>query len=560
MSFSFKPQHLKRYKDIAFLLLKYGNADMVGQFGLRAALTEDELSPKNQGTPPEQLADDLEKMGPTFVKLGQILSSRADLLPAPYLNALTRLQDKVKPFSYEEVEAAITNELGVRLSKAFSEFEREPTAAASLGQVHKAKLRDGRSVVVKIQRPNIRKIISDDLEVLEELTSFFDKHSEVARRYQLVKIFEEFQRTLISELDYHREAANLKSVGDNLKEFERIVVPQPVHDYTARAILTMDFVAGKKLTEMSPLERLDLDGATLADELFKAYLKQVLVDGIFHADPHPGNIFLTSDKKVALLDLGMVGRTTPIMQDHLIKLLIAISEGNGEESASLAIKMSETTSYFNETDFRRKIASLVVEHQSNTLEKIDVGRLILEIGRGAGQTGLYVPVELTMLGKTLLQLDQIGRSLNEKFDPNEAVRRHVSEILNCRLQKDITPGKLFASVLELKDFVTHLPTRINKVLDTVGNSEVELKIKVVETHLFLEGFQKVANRITAGLILAALIVGAALLMRVETAFKILGYPGLAMLCFMAAGGLGFWLVVSILFTDYKTKNKQRRKP
>ena len=553
---SLKPQHLKRYKDIALLLLKYGNVDMVDQFGLRAALNDDDLT-TGQTSPPEELADDLERMGPTFVKLGQILSSRADLLPEAYLNALSRLQDKVKPFSYEEVEPIVTSELGVRISKAFLRFDPEPVAAASLGQVHRAVLRDGRQVVVKVQRPDIRKQIAQDLEVIEEVADFFQEHTKMGRRYQFAKIFEEFQKTLISELDYLREAANLCAIRDNLKEFTRIVVPSPIADYTTRAVLTMDFIPGKKITQIEPLERMELDGGPLADELFKAYLKQVLVDGLFHADPHPGNVFLMEDGRIALLDLGMVGRTTPEMQEKLLKILIAISEGKGEEAVALVIDLSETTQYFDESEFRRKISSLVAEQQDNTLEKIDVGRILLEVGKGAGENGLFVPIELTMLGKTLLQLDQIGRGLDDKFNPNAALRKHVSEIMNRRLKRDITPGNILASLLELKDFISGLPRRMNKVLDAVGSSELEIKVRAPDVHLVLEGFHDIANRITTGLILAALIIGAALLMQVKTSFELFGYPGLAILCFIAAAGVGFWLVLSILIGDRKSKKRRR---
>ncbi|MEO6036124.1 MAG: AarF/UbiB family protein [Verrucomicrobiota bacterium] len=557
MSISLKPQHLKRYKDIAMLFWKYGNADMVQQFGLRSALNDEDLT-AGQTSPPEELADDLERMGPTFVKLGQILSSRADLLPEVYLDALSRLQDKVKPFSYEEVETIVSAELGVRISKAFLRFDQEPLAAASLGQVHRAVMRDGRQVVVKVQRPEIRKQIAQDLEVLEEITTFFEEHTKMGRRYQFQKIFEEFQKTLINELDYLREAANLKAIGENLKEFPHIIVPATVPDYSTRAILTMDFVPGKKITQIEPLERMELAGAPLADELFKAYLKQVLVDGVFHADPHPGNVFLTEDNRIALLDFGMIGRTTPEMQEKLIKVLIAISEGKGEEAVALVIQMSETTQYFDEPQFRRTIAALVAEQQDSTLEQLDVGSILLKVGRAAGENGLFVPIELTLLGKTLLQLDEIGRGLDSNFNPNAAIREHVSEILNRRLKKDITPGAILASVLELKDFATGLPRRVNKILDTVGNSEFEIKVRSPDTNLLLEGFQKIANRITTGLILAALIIGAALLMQVRTTFQIMGYPGFAMLCFLFAAGGGFWLVLSIVMTDQRTKRRQRR--
>ena len=294
--------------------------------GLDEAIDPQTPKPASDGgATPDQLADDLEAMGPTYVKLGQVLSSRSDLLPEPYLKALARLQDKVKPFPFAEVEQIITAELGVRISKAFASFDPQPIAAASLGQVHSATLRDGRRVVVKVQRPNIRKQIADDFEVLDQIAEFVDAHTELGRRYRFLKILDEFRSSIRQELNYDREAQNLIVLAANLKEFELIQVPQPVPDYSSRCVLTMDYVQGRKITSVGPLRRLEMNGAPLAEELFRAYLKQVLVDGMFHADPHPGNVFLTDDGHIALLDLGMVGYTTPGMQENLLKLLLPTS-------------------------------------------------------------------------------------------------------------------------------------------------------------------------------------------------------------------------------------------
>ena len=283
----------------------------------------------------------------------------------------------------------------------------------------------------------------------------------------------------------------------------------------------------------------------------------MLVDGLFHADPHPGNILLTADHRIALLDLGMIGRISPEMQMHLIKLLLAVSEGRGEEAAGLAIQASHVTEHFSEPDFRRAISNLVAEQQQLTLRRMDVGKTLLDLGRTAGHCGLYVPTELTMLGKTLLQLDEIGRTLDPSFNPHEAVRRNVAEFLNQRVKKDLTPHNLFAAALEMKDFFGHLPSKLNRILDAVANAELELKIKSQEVHVLLDGFQKIANRITMGLVLGALIMGASLLMQVPTSFLLFGYPGLAMLFFLLAAGMGFWLVFSILIQDEKRKRKRR---
>lgn len=551
----FSPSHLKRYKEIAGLFWKYGRSDLM-QIDLGEDVDPQDLKPSSEGeVTADQLVDDLEAMGPTYVKLGQVLSSRPDLMPEPYLKALARLQDNVKPFTFEEVEAIVTAELGVRISKAFSYFNPVPLAAASLGQVHSAALRDGRLVVVKIQRPGIRPVIAEDFEVLADIAAFLDSHTKMGARYRFATIVEEFRLTIQHELNYEREAQNLITVGENLKDFEHIQVPQPVGDYSTRCVLTMDYVKGQKITSVSPLQRLDIDGAPLAEELFKAYLKQVLVDGLFHADPHPGNVFLTDDGDIALLDLGMVGHTTPTMQENLLKLLLAISEGKSDEAANLVIQISKKTEDFNKEEFRRRTGQLMADRQDQNLQQLKVGSSLLAVSRNAAENGLYVPSELTLLGKTLLQLDEVGKILDPGFDPNASIRRNVGELMSQRMTRNATPGSLFSSLLEMKDFIGGLPSRANKIMDAITNQEVEIKIKAVDAKLVMEGFQKIANRITAGIVLGALIMGACQLMQVETRFRLFGYPGLAMLCFLAAAAGGFWLVINIFVQDHKDRKK-----
>jgi len=555
----FKTKHLPRYRDIGRLFWRHGRSEVFRQLGDLTDLRDrDPLDGVNGKDPsPEELVADLERMGPTFIKLGQVLSSRSDLFPASYLKALAKLQDKVEPFPFEQVEEIVQHELGVRLSKAFQEFDEKPLAAASLGQVHRAILRDGRKVAVKVQRPGIRKQIAEDLEVLDEIATFAEAHTSLGRRHHFREVLEQFRKSLVQELDYQREADNLVIVGNSMKEFPHIYVTQPITDYTSRAVLTMTYIEGRKVTELSPMVRLDFDGRGLADELFRAYLKQILVDGIFHADPHPGNIFITDDLCIGLLDLGMVGRVTPGMQETLLKLLLAVSEGRAEEAADTAIRISQTADDFDEPVFRRHIGDLVTQMQDNTLTQIDVGRVLLEVGRSAGETGLFVPSELTMLSKTLLQLYEIGRALEPEYNPNEAVRRHVISILRQRLKKDFTPGNFFSAMLDVKEFTSQLPSRIVRIMDTVAKGQLELKMRTEDTLRLLDGFQKVANRIAAGVVLAALIVGAALLMQVHTTFTIMGYPGFAILCFIAAGAGGFWLLFDILWRDLKGPRKPR---
>src|SRR5256885_2065622 len=314
MGISLKPEHLKRYRDIAWLFMKYGRSDLVKHAGLEEALDESVASV--DAPQAEELASDLEKMGPTFIKLAQLLSTRADLLPFPYLDALARLQDNVEPFSFAEVEQIVSSELGVRISKAFAVFEATPIAAASLGQVHRAAMRDGRPVVVKVQRPGVRESIVEDLDALETVAEFLDSHTETGKRYEFKQMLMELRKSIIRELDYRQEAHNLAVLNENLKDFEHIAVPLPIEDYTTTRVLTMKYISGKKITSLSPLARIELDTFALAEHLFRAYLQQILVDGFFHADPHPGNVFLTDNGEIALIDLGMVARITPTFQER----------------------------------------------------------------------------------------------------------------------------------------------------------------------------------------------------------------------------------------------------
>jgi predicted unusual protein kinase regulating ubiquinone biosynthesis (AarF/ABC1/UbiB family) len=557
MTLSLKPVHLKRYKDVAWLFFKYGRSDLVKTSGLEEFVEDDERfkhkEEKKADPKASELAADLEKMGPTFVKMGQLLSTRPDLLPLPYIEALARLQDNVGPFGFDQAEKIIAEELGVKLSKAFAHIDPKPLAAASIGQVHRATMRDGREVAVKVQRPGIREQMVADLEALHDVAEFLQGHTEMGKKYEFVRMLEEFRKTLLRELDYRQEAQNLILLGKNLKEFSRIVVPQPIEDYTTSRVLTMEYIGGHKITSLSPVVRTEIDGENLAEQLFQAYLQQILVDGFFHADPHPGNALLTQDSCIALLDLGMVARVTPRLQDGLLQILLGVSEGRGEDVARTLTSICEKRENFDETLFVKDVSDMVARHKNVNLKQMAVGRVMMEVSKIAADSGVRVPSEFSALGKTLLNLDILGTTLDPEFNPNESIRRNATNIMRRRFTSSFTPGNVYSSVIEAKEFAQRLPGRVNKILDLIANNELQLNVDAIDEKTLMTGFQKVANRITVGLLLASMIIGAALLTRVPTDFTLLGYPILATVLFLAAVVGGVILLVQILFTDEPNK-------
>jgi ubiquinone biosynthesis protein len=543
---------LSRYRDFARFAAKYARADFVARAG---SASVDEIH--GSASEAREFAADLERLGPTFIKLGQLLSTRGDLLPPAYLDALARLQDDVDPFPFAEVEQIVQEELQVRLSKAFELFDEQPIAAASLGQVHRAVMRGGREVAVKVQRPDVRDRVLKDLDALDEVAALMQRFSAATRLVDAHAVLEEFRRTILAELDYREEARNLLTLSHQLRDFERIVVPLPIDDFTTARVLTMDYVAGTKITLVSRVEWTEVDGVALGENLFRAYLQQILVDGVFHADPHPGNVLLTPDHRLALIDLGMVGRLSTTMQERLFRLLLAISEARGDDAASVVIAIGDTHEDFDEMQMRRMIVDMVGRYRNTSARELNVGRVMLEMARAATQHGLRMPPELALLGKTLLNLDEIGRQLDPEFDVNASMRRNATRLMQRRMLNSMSPANVFSTALEVRDFAERLPSRMNRILDALAANDLRLKIEVIDHGSIIDGFQKVANRIALGLVLAALIVGAAMLMRVQTAFTILGYPGLAMLLFLAAAGGGFWMAWTILAGDVKTRTRVR---
>jgi predicted unusual protein kinase regulating ubiquinone biosynthesis (AarF/ABC1/UbiB family) len=549
MAISIRPQQVRRYGDLARLLAKYGYGEPASYARRRLTDGPNAPGPLEDGRQvtedAEELVRDLERRGPTFIKLGQLLSTRADLLPGAYIDALARLQDRCEPLPLSVVAGVVHEELGLPVEHAFASFDPVPLASASLGQVHRARLHDGRHVAVKVQRPDIAERIVEDLEAIGEIAALADRHTEAGKRFGFAAMVAEFRRSMLAELDYRREAANLQLLARNLAGFDRLIVPQPVAESSTGRILVMEYVHSQPLTVADPVT----DGPALAEVLAGAYLHQIVEDGFFHADPHPGNVRVTGDGRLVLLDLGMVGRLTRPIRDALFQLLVAMSENDGDDAAAAAMSLGERRDdvEFDEAAFVRRVSDLVADQHAVSLGRLSPGIVVGEVSRIAAECGMRPHPELTMLGKALLNLDEVARRLDPDFVPTDAVRAYAAGLLRRRLLP--TPSRVLAATMDAKEFAEQLPRRVNKVMDALAEGEMTLKIEGVDEAEILRGIHRLANRLASAVILAALVIGAAMMMRIDTPARLFGYPAVAIVCFLLAAGGGFGLLATILWTD-----------
>ena len=549
------PSSASRNARLAGLLLRHGRSDLVSAAGFDefaptadAEVGDDDLA--------RRFAGDLEALGPTYIKLGKLLSSRVDLLPPAYTTALAGLQDDVAPFPFAEVQRIVEEDLGAGIRHLFADFEEEPLAAASLGQVHRATTRTGRDVVVKVQRPDARDLIRADMETMARLADLADRRTEIGRRYGFSSLLAQFRRALAGELDYLREARNLDRFVALTADYDLLVVPSPVHDLCSRRVLTMERVEGRKVTDVGPVGLLDYDTRPIVEQLFRCYLRMMLEEGVVHADPHPGNVMLTEDGRLALIDLGMVATMPPRLQDQVVKLLLAIGDGDGEEAALVLAGMGHPLDTYDAGAFRSDVSHLVSEAMGSGSD-VDAGTVMVELSRLSGQHGLRPPAEMTLIGKALLNLDQVTTHLDPTFDPAAEIRENVSHVLAGRLR--VSPGGLLASAIEAKELTARMPKRMNRIMDSLAEGEFTVRVRALDEERLHTVLQRLANRVTLGIIIAAVVLGASLMMRVETDATWFGYPAIAMffflVAFVAALALGVWIVL----TDRKVARTRRER-
>jgi ubiquinone biosynthesis protein len=565
-------RNLGVYKDLLLLFTRYGRKDfrlsVAAEDFLEPAAEQETIEPDVKARA-EAFADALRKMGPTYVKFGQLLSTRPDVVPHEYIVALESLQDDLEPFSFADVERIVEEELGVRISKAFENFESTPLAAASLGQVHRAVLRRGgndadsiREVVVKIQRPNVREQVRKDLDVFTEIATEMEKHTDLGRKMNLVGAIEQARLVMYSELNYLQEARNTEILRENLASFPQIYVPAVIHDLTSPRVLTTELVKGKKVSKLTPLALIEGDYAELAAVLTKAYLKQICVDGFWHSDPHPGNVFireLDGNPQIVLLDFGMTSRISAEFQDEVIKLLLAISSNRGTEVAEACVRMCEAQERFEPVKFTRDISTIVAAVHGVSANEINTGQLLFSVINIANNNELKAPPELTMLAKTLLHLDGITKKLDPDYDPQRVIRDYAEQLMTQKLAQKFNPRNFYPALLDLNQLILDLPHRAREIVDLTAAGRLSFGIKLTQAEEFLAGMHKIANRITVGVVIAALLVSSSMMMRVPTTFTIFGYPGLAVFGYLLASAAGFYLVLSTILRDRKDQEKAKFK-
>jgi ubiquinone biosynthesis protein len=563
---SLKARHAPRYLAVGRLLLKHrgavarpwdhpfdlGFADDTGSHA-KDGSGEDSVDGAERDIATvedaKELATELVRMGPTFVKLGQLLSTRADLLPPAYLQALSRLREEVEPLPAGEAERVIEEELGARVSKMFGSFESKPFAAASLGQVHKATLRDGRPVAVKVQRPGIRQRALEDMEVIAELAAFLDEHSDGASSFGLVEMVNEFEQSLVGELDYRREAANQRLMGEHLSSFERIVVPQPVGGFTTSRVLTMDYLEGRSLGSIGELRRIDVDCSRLAEELISAYLDMVLVNGFFHADPHPGNLLLTDDGRLALIDLGMISRVSPEAQGHLLRLLLAMSSGDGTETTEALEHLGTKLDTYDREHLRVRVNGIVIRYRAAMAGELQAGRMISDLATACSSCGLRPDAELSLLAKALLSLDEAARLLDPEIQLDSVLEAHSARVMRHKMMEAISPANVMRSALDAAAFVESIPRRLNKILESLSEGKLTINLEGLDEAALLRGAQKLANRVATGVLIAAFVLAAALFSRQRSGAVVWGYPILTVIFLGLAMIVAVWLAFGILRGD-----------
>ncbi len=546
-------RHISRYREIATILVKYGFGFVVEEMGLLQLLSVPKrvFIPK-KGTDTlsmgQRIRQALEELGPTFVKLGQLASTRADIIPESVIRELEKLQDQVKPFSETEVLEIIEAELGGPYDEIFAEFVKEPLAAASIGQVHKAILQSGESVVVKVQRPNIAEVVETDLEIILDLIVLAEHRLKLEQKYQLQDLFDEFARALRSEMDYLIEGRNTEKIAKQFVNNPKIHVPKIFWEYSTKKILTMEFIEGIKLNQYEELKATGRDCQELVEEMVKAFFQQILVEGFFHGDPHPGNIIIMPGDVVAFIDFGMVGRLTPEMKDVLASFLLALTEHEAEGMLEAIMKMGVLPDDVNMSLLRREIDELSEKYLDIPLSRVHLGDAVNDVFKVCYRHKIRIPSDLTLLGKVLLVLEGTVERLAPELSIIDIAKPFGYQIIKDRYRFSSIREKLWKRAAEWGDFFVFLPNQLKVLLRLIEQGRLRAELGMTDINIVLRKLDRIGNQISFSIvilsfsiIMSGLIVSSALGENQTILWKI---PAIE-IGFVIAALMFFWLLFSI---------------
>jgi ubiquinone biosynthesis protein len=460
----------------------------------------------------------LEELGTTFVKLGQLLSSRPDLLPDVYIAELERLVDDVPPFPVEEARRIIDQEIGLDV---FARFEEEPLASASIAQIHTALLRTGREVVVKVRRPGIEDEVALDLELLRSLTSFAEHRSQTARLLQLAALTDELEAHLASELDFVEEAHGSELIARLVAEHEHLVVPEVIHPHVSERVLVQELIVGEKVTVEHGLER--ERAQTLARELFRAYVQQITLHGVYHADPHRGNILVTDDGRLALLDFGLLGRIDDDTRRALGLLLLALAQNRADDVADLILGLSLTTLDSDEAGFVHDLRRKLPRYHWRPLSGIRTGEALADLQRLTLAHGISLPTSFALVGKTLSQADSVARALDPELDPIGLLEEDGLEVMLKEAGRRLEPANLLALAYSQLDPLVRMPRRLGQLTSRLESGTLKVGIEPTGLDELEHLVRSAANRLGAAMIISALLVASALMARVNDTVAVVGF-------------------------------------
>ncbi|MFW5885183.1 MAG: ABC1 kinase family protein [Patescibacteria group bacterium] len=552
--FNKKYRGLKRAKEIVLVFAKFGfgyvfNLRFIQKdFGVseKSLKDQEKTGRKIQMSGPERLKTAFEELGPTFIKLGQILSTRPDLLPSAYTDELTKLQDNVPPFSFDKVREQMKKEFGRDIEEVFVEFDKKPIAAASLSQVHKAKLKNGVEVAVKIQRPDIQATIETDISILNRLAQFAEKRFSQSRIYQPTELVKEFSQIIRQELDFYREARNIEGFYKNLASVKFIFIPKVFWNFTTGKVLTMELVRGERVNKAIQDKEQKYDKKLIASRIINSFLKQVFQDGYFHGDPHPGNIFVLEDNAVAFLDFGIVGHLEDQTKNYLADLLVAVSKKDTGRIIRIWKDMEIMNPLEEPPSLRQELRGFLDKYYGMESRKIHLGRLLEEMIEIMVKYDIKAPTSFALLTKAIINIEGICRQLDPGFNMVSFTEPYAKELVKKRysLKEILKKGSSLGR--EALDFFEKTPQEIYFLSKGLREGKLSIGFKHQNLEDLTLVIDRASNRIAFGLITAALIVGSSFIMTLDKGPFVFGYPILGLIGFLAAAFLGLGLVISII--------------